>query len=60
MNGGCIYVFLHSRVHVRPHFLLPVFQPSMGVRPMPAERIQHKAMMPFALCPVTRLLYLEG
>lgn len=37
----------------------PLFQPSIGVRPMPAERTQHRAMMPFALGPVTRLLYLK-
>lgn len=39
--------------------LPPLFQPSIGVRPMPTERIQHSAMMPFALVPVTRLLYLK-
>lgn len=39
--------------------LSPVFQPSIGVRPMPTERTQHKVMMAFALCPVTRLVYLK-
>jgi len=50
-----------SQVYIwRTNKLPPVFQPSIGVRPMPTERTQHNAMMPFALCPVTRLLYLNG
>jgi len=40
--------------------LSPLFQPSIGVRPMPTERTQHSVMTLFALCPVTRLLYLKG
>lgn len=40
--------------------LSPVFQPISGVMPIAADKVQHSAMMHFALSPVTRLLYLNG
>lgn len=52
----------HSVIPWGQELLVPaatrLFQPSMGVKPMTTESIQHIAMMPLALWPVTRLLYL--
>ncbi|TNN70759.1 hypothetical protein EYF80_019042 [Liparis tanakae] len=39
---------------------IEIDHPSIGVRPMPTERSQHRVMTLFALCPVTRLLYLKA
>lgn len=51
------YKWTFAKINLPP---LDLFQPSIGVRPMPIERIQQSAMMPFALRPVTTLLYLKG